>query len=764
MGESYDDLDNGSFNDLEKHFYPCDHVEIDRFHEDSYTSIDEIFEIGNDRQIANNVIDLIVKGDNSPDDYAIVLNPRSAIADAVRSALYRNKIPFRNSLDVRDLISVREFLEFVSLSFQYDVLHVRDVRELITGFNGGIPDKTDNYLFSKIDGSKLIGRANGLRNLMSSITEKTFKEVSEYLFEGDSRSSLTTILKETGFYQDIITEKRFLELRYLVDNVNELKHNEQQPENETGGVILIDCMNSGCIDKPIVFYLGMGQDWNLDVVSRRYIDADLESKKEVLRFSLMLQQGSVRGYFVNSTKDGVPARPSLTFDYICDKAMESFNDVCSGDLRKGRWHVDTDSSRIPEIFKREDERAEGQFKFDFSKSSFNNYCECPRKFLFGRLLKTEDNDKTWLGNILHEYAEAYATHRDEVLARSEEVDEHIYSRYSGLSTPASIQLDKDKLKLEMANIRAFIDSLNLKLVNDRPLDGSNELLSWLGIDVSSSSCEKDASSKENHIIGRFDLCSESEIVDFKSGRMPDECKIGSKMCLFCKKDYYEFQPLMYLALGAESNPPINSFRLFYAYANDEKSLDGGSEVLERNCITVQRVSCSFEEAVCKAIKKSLCDNGHSGFATDDFAMSFYNKVLNKINTKLGILSGLLDVEQYWNKKEELRYVKFAKDLVDKKFSDRSDYEDVASFIKDRLFNAVKESIRCGIPVGISDVYITDDVYSQFLADLRIRYDLVLRCSDADFPSGSDCDCSKCDFQSVCMNTLIDQDMGGDFDE
>ena len=116
-----------------------------------YYSIDTIYEVGNDRQLAENAVDLIEK--DKAESYAIVLAPDSPVLDSVRSELYRHDIPFVNKVETRQLAKVRDFLRFIELALDYEVLRVRSVSETITSFGGRIFDGNDNYLFSKIPGA-----------------------------------------------------------------------------------------------------------------------------------------------------------------------------------------------------------------------------------------------------------------------------------------------------------------------------------------------------------------------------------------------------------------------------------------------------------------------------------------------------------------------------------------------------------------------------------------------------------------------------------
>lgn len=51
------------------------------------------------------------------------------------------------------------------------------------------------------------------------------------------------------------------DLEYAVNNVDDLKHNEQIPEDERTGVLLADATRSLYIDRSIVFFIGLDDSW-----------------------------------------------------------------------------------------------------------------------------------------------------------------------------------------------------------------------------------------------------------------------------------------------------------------------------------------------------------------------------------------------------------------------------------------------------------------------------------------------------------------------
>ena len=136
------------FNRMDRMMVPTDsqNLDIDPFKKDDYR-IPRIYGIGNDRQIADNAVKLI--DPNNPLDYAIVMNTDSGLADAVRSALYREKIPFVNSLNVRDLNDVRDFLQMADRCMSYWTLRVRDIRSLFASLRITISSKSDEHLLQK---------------------------------------------------------------------------------------------------------------------------------------------------------------------------------------------------------------------------------------------------------------------------------------------------------------------------------------------------------------------------------------------------------------------------------------------------------------------------------------------------------------------------------------------------------------------------------------------------------------------------------------
>ena len=564
-------IEEDLFNDLDKHFIPIKHDSVSIFKKEQY-EIDTIYEIGNDRQLAENTVDII--DPSKPGDFAIVLNTSSPIADAVRAALYRKGLPFINSLNVRDLSQIRDYLQFITLALDFETIRVKHVKELFSNYNGFFKKGKEEFLLSKQTEADMRSRGWELWEVMRDIRSMTYSEVCEAICDRRAKIQVGILINDLQVADTKITSVNLNEVKYAVDNVNELHHNEEIPEVEKRGVLLVDCNNSVYIDRPVVFYLGMEQDWNKTLIGKQYIDIEDETDKNVARLNALIQQGQVRYYFVNSTKGGKQARPCMMFDLLYRKPMDSFSKMC-GKLIKGRWHKE-EEQQMPEDLSR-GIVTDKTFNGKFSKSSFNNYYSCPRRFMYGLFLTTPEEKNSEFGTLIHSFAELYVCYPQDVedLGLDHFVD-MISDSYSGLSSPMMEGLDRAKIKQAMWTVTRYIDHLGIKDVPlDTPLSVKkhpNRFMIALGKEFTSSICEQDLESDKYPVHGQLDLFWNGLITDYKTGSPSDVKSIAEAMTPGSNVKYPEFQAPIYLSLSLEKGGYRKEFDLFYAMDNDAVSI------------------------------------------------------------------------------------------------------------------------------------------------------------------------------------------------
>ncbi|MCL2890343.1 MAG: PD-(D/E)XK nuclease family protein [Methanomassiliicoccaceae archaeon] len=592
------------FDDLDKHFIPMVFDEIDVLKEGRY-DIDVFYSVGNDRQVAEHAVDLITDAD--PNDVAIVMDTDGPIADAVRSALYREGIDFKNKMPARDIASVRDFLQFAELALSYDILTVGDVRELFAGYGAWTNDRSDEYLLSRRAG-ELGENMKRLADIMHKIRDHTFRMLCDKIVDDRSKVTVMMILDELDLTDRTIYEKTVGHASYLVNTMEALKHNVEIPESEKRGVLLADCGNSVFIDRPFVIYLNIDGKWSRPPAGKEYIDRKDEEEKEILRFQVLLQQGSSRVHIINTIKDGKPARPCPLFDRLNTdvegelKKVNYFPDIVNSSVKKGAWL--TPSEKVAERKRGTD--VEAKELRSFSKSSLNAYITCPRAYMFSELIRTPDSDHTVFGNMIHEFAEFCLCYPEIANKNMAECENMISEMCAGISCPERSDVDRSRIRISVTNIVKFITSLGIPAV---PLNvdissrkRKNMFFERFGVSMATDIAESDHVSVDCPLHGEFDLIVGNIIIDYKTGRPESISDISKKMNLSKDVDFYETQPLVYLAILDSIIPKVmKEFMIFYTTDNDAEAAADPDFKIMRNTRTV-RLLDTYEEGFIRSGK------------------------------------------------------------------------------------------------------------------------------------------------------------------
>jgi len=179
-------------------------------------------------------------------------------------------------------------------------------------------------------------------------------------------------------------------------------------------VLLADAKSAAYVGRPVVFYLGLDEDWTHSSPRRPWVDRDQEYERNIRQFQLLLQNGVDQYYLVQDTAGGTPVTPCLYFEEILDEEFERFSDLDS--IQHSRAARTTHDG-----FGKESIDVAAEKVTAFSQSSLNTYVNSPRDYFFSRLLETPDKDYFREGNLFHDFAEFYVTHPDVI--RSDDLDE-----------------------------------------------------------------------------------------------------------------------------------------------------------------------------------------------------------------------------------------------------------------------------------------------------------------------------------------------------
>lgn len=741
-GEFYDDLD--------KHFNPKfgTYEDVSPFKYGEY-NISEIRELSNDRQIAENAVNLI--NENNATDVAIVMDVKGHIADAVRSALYRKKLPFINSLNVKDLNHIRDFLEFLSLSLSFDTIRVKQARELISTYRGNIWNKYDEYQIEQyINISTDSERTKDLMNVMKNIRNKKFISVCEEVVSKQEAPQIKILLKEMDLTDSPVTEKDVDDIVYAVNNIGNLKHNEQIPESEKEGVLLVDCQKSVYVDRPIVIFLGMGMEWEKDLSELDFLKAgpkEDESEKNLLKFQILLQQGSKRVYICNSMKNGRKPKPCMMFDQCMNmRPVNNFSDVCNN-IIPGPWYRNTDDPIEEMGFENIDE--EPYIPKPFSKTSYNSFVSCPRKFMYMMVLRSPDKSSTVVGNLIHQYAEFRVCYPE--LTKKHSVDyytEIIANKCTGLYSPEIRSVERSKIWVSLSNIDKFIEYVNVdrtitrekKIVKNSP----NLFFELFNVHESSDNTELRYVSRESHMEGIFDLIINDTIYDYKTGKPAGTKDIVDGLGpnpnkLANSNKIKEFQCMFYLSLLDEIAPNSKKeFTLFYTLDNDSKVTHGSEYRIEDNLRHIVLIQ-SKEEYLNNVFKDEILDIKKYEFL--EYCWDTFTD---------GIKTAGID-----NLKESLNNESIA--------------DSIASVMKNTtkgLRDSVKAALRkisneiSGKEIFRSDKKKTVFVTYKALDDFRLKvwndFFEAKKYYNTEYPARPIVKCEKCDFRDLCTATPVEE--------
>ncbi len=740
------------FDDLDKHFVPIfDFEEIGIFKKREEYEIDTIYEIGNDRQLADNVVNLIDL--KSATDTAIVMDTTGPVADAIRAALYRKKVAFKNTMAVKDLSQIRDYLQFLSLALSYDTLRVRHVREIFSAYGATIGIRQDEYLLSK-QAPFFKDKGKRLADIMYNIRKMTFDEVCTDIVHVKQRPQVKILIDDMKLANEKITSKLVNEIIYAVNNVSDLHHNEQIPDEEKKGVLLVDCKKSVFIDRPFVIYVGIGPEWSSSVIGKEYIDRENEAEHNMIKFAVLLQQGTAKVYAVNAMRSGKESKPCSIFEQIyegrTDMEISGFKDVCKH-IVKGPWYV-IEEKRITSKGE-EFVDSEPVYDWKFSKSTYNNYRVCPRAFMFSDILPFIDSENTVFGSIIHEFAEFYLCYPGLVAEKGiEHYIDVLQDRYSGISCVQMRDVDNSSIRICMNNIIKFLDSLNIK---DVPLDRECSKRKYPNMFMVAENCEKYSSmteaqfiSKKDPLIGNYDLIIGNHIIDYKTGKAKRSADVIKLMNKDIKQNYVEYQPIIYLSLLRDSGAVIpGTFSLFYAAGQGMRSVTDNDFSVKENVRNIVLLNETSEQFICRSdspIRAVFADT------------KSYLKIAENWSVFVGMVS-----EYGWNNGSEWD----TNECLITDIMGRLGLKDNISNRK-MVAGALKKLNKL-IGIGIYDiggeVEIPLDTLDSFLLDVSKAHRNASEQINTFFPPEPLGDCARCNYFKACTLDKITIDEG-DHDE
>lgn len=583
--ELSDDLDvavigEHQFNALDKQVLPTQYERIPVFTEDTEPVPEfKLFESSSD--IVQSVVDAVSQ--ENADDVAVIVDPNSAYPTLVESRLSAAGIPYMKDRTLAEHDGMRALLTFLQAALDRDRLRVGEVRPLLPTLNMTIPMKYDDKRLDTVDHH----RVNDLQRLLSEVADGTFQDAVERLNQriDPDFSTLRDVLNDLQLWEQDVTQDRVQRLEYYLSAFDD------EIDKSRRGVLLASAKSSAYVDRPIVFYLGMGAGWTHDRRRKPWINHEQQERQRIQDFTILLQNGEQQHYLVQDREMNQDVTPCFYFNEIFDTDIETFRD-----LAEDRYGVEPAADVT--AFEKEAYDVSAEEEQVISQSRLNKLVRCPREYFFDQLVPSVDKSYMTRGSLFHDFAEFYVNYPDYVQDHFEDcIDLMVEEMRPFLDT---VTLQRSEFRIGCQTIIDFIDREGVEEVEldtyEKTRWGNTFADAW-DMDLESSVTEMWFEDAELGGRGIVDLMArETHLVDHKSGKnAPSQRKIVHQSHLELFEDEPKFQAILYLAHHRRVVPDEALQFTFFHFLNNMGDVVTDDDTLDDNMASVTYYPRTFEE-------------------------------------------------------------------------------------------------------------------------------------------------------------------------
>ena len=583
---------------LEQSILPEEYDAIDRFVGEPYDLPPfRIFESA--AAIVDTLLETISA--SNADDIAIVLDQGSEYSPLVESALEAVGIPYYGGPGFMDRADHRAFFQLLRYITGGDDTRVRVVKPLLTVLGEDLPVDHDEKRLIDVVSEEL----EWLESLLDTNTPPTVGELVT-VYENRSGSELETLSEELAALQ--VTEEPVT--AGLVDRLMYYFDTYEVPiTRDNEGVLLADAKSASFVDRPLVFYLGLDEDWTHTSPKRPWVDRDSEFDRNIEGFQSLLQSGVERHYLVQDSSGGTPVTPCLYFEELLDEAFDRFSDLDSIEYTRPPRPTETGFEKEPLDAEIGHEPLES-----VSQSSLNSFANSPRDYFFGRLLDSPDTHYFKEGNLFHDFAEFAVNHSSTVEEYPlDDIVDVMVAEARPFHRSVDIPTRRTRYRIGLETILEFLNEYaptDTSFVTPSSGWGENFFVEYFGMEVDSPVTERWFDDTEIGVKGIIDLlASPTTLVDYKSGRRKRASQITKGSSIDEPSDKPNFQALLYLTYWRQQQPGEQlQFTFFHFLETLDDAIAGEAELSD--CLTtVEYRPTTFAEFVrSPAVFEELCED------------------------------------------------------------------------------------------------------------------------------------------------------------
>lgn len=531
------------FTPLDRSYLPADYDSISLFDSEGTFDIPEFRIFDSTMGIIRTIINAV--DEQNATDIAVVVDPSSRYATQLESAFAANDIPYRGGVEFEQQTFVRVFLRLLRTAFDSDDLRLGELRPTLIRLGINPPVTESNRRLSTVEDEAV----QQIVSFIDTISDSTFGNVvTEFAEFIDAPTwELVTEIENVGLKNEQVTEELVSALSFYLESF-------EVPFGESDeGVLLASATSSVYVDRPTVFYVGMDQSWERQIPDRPWIDEEREDRLNLLRFQLLIQNGSQRHYLAVNSRGGEPVTPCLYFEELFERNVDQFRDFPSTEHT-----VRTDSSQeafshaTPVGFERPEPIG------SLSQSSLNTLVNSPRDYFMTELLESATEEYRRRGTLFHDVAELYAVAPSIVEKHRDVVLDWLVTNQSPFINKHDMQPTRTMFDTGLDLLTSYLDSVSIQETTYsgyESLDTENELAASLGVEIDSTITEQWFKSVQLGIHGVVDLIqSPSVLVDYKTGQQSTAGSALSDANIEDTSETPNFQPLHYLTFHREEVP------------------------------------------------------------------------------------------------------------------------------------------------------------------------------------------------------------------
>jgi hypothetical protein len=493
-------------------------------------------------EIADTAIDAVTQ--ENAGDVAIVLDSASEYSSLIESGLEAADLPFYGGPGFADHPDHRAFLRLLRIAHAGTDTCIEEVRSVLTSLDCAPGIEHDEKRLHELDHDAV----SWVVDFCTGITDYTFEEALS-AFETRANCELPEFgdeLDGLGIADQPVTEAAVNQLEFYLQTY------EVPVERENEGVLLADAKSAAYVDRPLVFHLGLDEDWTHSAPQRPWVDEDAQYTRNIQQFQLLLQSGATQYYLVQDAEGGSPITPCLYFEELLEEEFDQFSDLDA-------IHHTTRRSTGEKEFNREPRGVESSSVQTVSQSTLSTYVNSPRDHFFSRLVDSPDKEYFRQGNLFHDFAEYYVNHPDAVDDNTiESAIDLIVEKTRAFTRSVDEPTRRTRYRFGLEMITDYLDETlpeNDSFLTATSGWGTNTFAEHFDRPVDSPLTERWFENHDLGLKGKIDLVSgPTSLVDHKSGGRKRASQVVNGSAIDPPSDRPNFQALAYLAHWRSVNP------------------------------------------------------------------------------------------------------------------------------------------------------------------------------------------------------------------